>query len=127
MKNKIQKILIVMIALITVSTSNVQAGETYAGRGAWIGAVAGGVTLGSVVGYKLSQQSSGFSDCSDEPGCISGEGLVVIATLGGAAIGSGLGAIIGHFIPKNKNISVTPTFDPTPGTVGGGLNLAVKF
>ena len=47
--------------------------------------------------------------------------IVVGSTLGTAAIGTGIGALIGSLIPKKQNLSVIPVFthDDKTGTVGG--------
>lgn len=127
MKNKIQKILVTMMVVIAIGTTNSRADQfeedfmddptTYTGRGALIGAGVGG-TIGLVIGFSES------SGCGDESLC----GLAVPFYTGiGLGIGLILGAGVGALIPRHRNFIVTPIIDPTPGAAGGGVNFAMKF
>ena len=70
-----------------------------AGKGAMIGGIAG-VVLGGLLGAGAS------SVCEAEVGdCGSTAGMIIVGGLGGAAIGAGLGALIGAAIPGWKPIA----------------------
>lgn len=115
-----------MITIIAFTSANANARESYAGRGAWIGAIPGGLILGGIFAAGASiGQGSCLTDCPSlaEATLLGGSvGLVI-----GSAAGAAIGALIGLVIPKNKNVPITPTFNPTPGAVGSGVNLSLNF
>ncbi len=123
MKNKIQKILVIMMVVIAMGTSNSYA-DTYALRGALIGA-----GTGAVLGMTIAIPGVMEEDFCNDPGTPVSCNIILGAEAGliGAGIGGLIGLGIGALIPKNPKFTVSPTFNPTPGAVGGGVNLSVRF
>ena len=128
MKNKIQKLALLIILTIFVSTNSF-AGDTYAGRGAWIGAAflgAGGATVGVIAGYELP--GGDYADSGHDTPASSGEkardaviGGVALGVVG-AGIGAGLGALVGLAFPRHPNVSIAPLLiqSKTQGNTTGG-------
>lgn len=124
MKNKMKKIIVVLVAIVTISSSNSYAGETYAAKGALIGGIVAGVA-GGVAGAAIG--SKPFF-CTDDfgGGCKSSTTSTIevglIAGAASAAVGAGIGALIGLAIPKHPKISVAPLFiqSKTEGNTTGG-------
>lgn len=127
MKKQITKIIIAMITIIACSTTNSQARENYAVRGAWIGAVSGGVAGGSLVFVLGGLMSEGCSNGGDYPCGMETVGNTLTGVGIGAAVGGLIGLGMGALIPKNEKLSVTPIIHTTPDSVGGGVNLSLTF
>lgn len=117
---QITKIIIVMITLTFFSTNYAFARDSYAARGALIGAIPGAIITGGTFAFMAPMDNPSRKVESAVIGGFIGLGI-------GAAGGAILGGLIGLAIPKHDNISIAPTFNPTPGSVGGGINFAAKF
>jgi hypothetical protein len=67
------------------------------GRGAIIGLLAGGISVGAGLGVACGTSSGSFLDCSDKV-----PSAVTFGLLAGGALGAGIGALIGSAISGEK-------------------------
>ena len=120
MKNKMQKLLMMMLVGI-LFTSNSFADETYARRDALIGGTILGVT-GGVLGYFVTDgiQCLGGENChtSTSTDVIGG----AVAGVVGAGIGAGIGYLVGRHHHKHSDVSIASLLmqSKTQGNTTGG-------
>lgn len=115
------KKLICITLFLLITTSSVYAGsKTHATEGLLIGTASGtaiGLTTSLLVTNKFSCGNTRDESCLSSQKRTS---IVLGSTLGTAALGAGLGFLVGKAIPKKQSMSLTPilTHDKQNGTMG---------
>lgn len=104
-----------LFMIFTLGTTNALA-DSYAGRGAWIGALSG-LGVGVVIGLVISQNCNDPENCAIEK--------VVDPALGagfGAVGGTVIGLFIGSLTKKDPKISIAPLLmqSKSQGNTTGG-------
>ena len=116
------KFFICILAALFFSQHALAKSSTHLGSGMLIGAASGaGVGLISSLLIAQKYQCNDNQRREGEP-CWISTTIIVWGTFGSAAMGTGIGAIIGNKIPK-KNVIVAPivSHDEKSGTFGGLL------
>jgi hypothetical protein len=118
----------IFIFIFLCFSQNVSAkSKTHVKTGLLIGSLSG-AAVGLGTSFTVAQKFKCNEDqrAEGEP-CALYTIVPIAGTVGGAALGIGLGALIGSLIPKKQNISIAPviTHDEKSGTFGGlALNKA---
>lgn len=125
------KRIVVLILMSLLFCQSVEAkSKTHVKRGLIIGASSGAVvglsgSLWFVSKFQTCRPYNYYDDCLDVDDKVKG---VFFSTLGTAAVGTGLGALIGSLIPTSQDVSVLPyvTQDENSKPMGG-VSLTKSF